>query len=452
MTKNVTVTDAQGNIIGTTYPKRASGLIKNGRAIFVDDCTIRLSGKPEPSDTYNTSEVNQMNYIFFNPRNWSFDQAQNNNQNSFGYGRNGGFSHSIPAERSFINDFDGGLVESLLFGDWNTSYVRAVSKELSLLPDTDYCFVFWLNGGENDSGSEICQLQIAFGGSWEECYTYKLNRNYIKPVLHKDGWELYSIPFRTPIAYSSAVATTNNNDTTPTIATNLAFVVGVAPMAVKPAKELAFYADWEDSPDEFASERPQRHNLVFADGWPSINQYGGDRYSTEAIRAKKAPRMRNVPPIPNIPSMPSNTADRSNSNVSGTLSDTLREHVTNLEEQAEAVSDFIENLQERCDELRNKCEDIGEQIGVTSNAFGKTVDYSVRISALEKELHALNQNVDSLFARYGVTDFNTLGMSDDAGESFWDFLETELDALESHADSIEGKLDAIEDALEAFEE
>lgn len=452
MTKNVTVTDAQGNIIGTTYPKRASGLIKNGRAIFVDDCTIRLSGKPEPSDTYNTSEVNQMNYILFNPRNWSFDQMQNNNQNSFGYGRNGGFSHSIPAERSFINDFDGGLVESLLFGDWNTSYVRAVSKELSLLPDTDYCFVFWLNGGENDSGSEICQLQIAFGGSWEECYTYKLNRNYIKPVLHKDGWELYSIPFRTPIAYSSAVAATNNNDTTPTIATNLAFVVGVAPMAVKPAKELAFYADWEDSPDEFASERPQRHNLVFADGWPSINQYGGDRYSTEAIRAKKAPRMRNVPPIPNIPSMPSNTADWSNSNVSGTLSDTLREHVTNLEEQAEAVSDFIENLQERCDELRNKCEDIGEQIDVTSNTFGKTVDYSVRISALEKELHALNQNVDSLFARYGVTDFNTLGMSDDAGESFWDFLETELDALESHADSIEGKLDAIEDALEAFEE
>ena len=193
MTKNVTVTDAQGNIIGTTYPKRASGLIKNGRAIFVDDCTIRLSGKPEPSDTYNTSEVNQMNYIFFNPRNWSFDQMQNNNQNSFGYGRNNGFSQSFPAERSFINDFDGSLVESLMFGDWNTSYARAVSKELSLLPDTEYCFVFWLNGGENDKNSEVCRLQIAFGGNWDDCYTYKLNRNYIKPVLHKDGWELYSI-------------------------------------------------------------------------------------------------------------------------------------------------------------------------------------------------------------------------------------------------------------------
>ena len=188
MTKNVTVTDAQGNIIGTTYPKRASGLVKNGRAIFVDDCTIRLSGKPEPSDTYNTSEVNQMNYILFNPRNWSFDQMQNNNQGNFGYGRNNGFSQSFPAERSFINDFDSGLVESLMFGDWNTSYARAVSKELSLLPDTEYCFVFWLNGGENDKNTEICRLQIAFGGNWEDCYTYKLNRNYIKPVLHKDGY------------------------------------------------------------------------------------------------------------------------------------------------------------------------------------------------------------------------------------------------------------------------
>ncbi len=462
MTKNVTVTDANGNIIGTTYPKRASGLIKNGRAIFVDDCTIRLSGKPEPSDTYNTSEVNQMNYILFNPRNWSFDQMQNNNQNNFGYGRNNGFSQSFPAERSFINDFDGSLVESLLFGDWNTSYARAVSKELSLLPDTEYCFIFWLNGGENDSGSEICRLQIAFGGNWDDCYTYKLNRNYIKPVLHRDGWELYSIPFRTPVAYTSVPPQSGNNDTAPTINTCLAFIVGVAPMAVKPAKELEAYANWEDAPDEFASERPQRHNLVFADGWPSISQYGGDKYSTEALRAKKARRMAETASQNTSNShngrIDLNTVDWSKpaevQKALDTLSESIREQATSLEEHLDEVSDFIEDLQARCEELRNKAEEVGEQIGVTSKSFGKTVDLSVRVTALENELNALNVQADTLFVRFGAGDLDILkqGISDNAAESFLDFLESELDTLESQADDIEEKLDAIEEMLESIED
>ncbi len=496
MTKNVTVTDAQGNIIGTTYPKRASGLIKNGRAIFVDDCTIRLSGKPEPSDTYNTSEVNQMNYILFNPRNWSFDQMQNNNQHSFGYGRNNGFSQSFPAERSFINDFDGSLIESLMFGDWNTSYARAVSKELSLLPDTEYCFVFWLNGGENDSGSEICRLQIAFGGNWDDCYTYKLNRNYIKPVLHKDGWELYSIPFRTPVAYTpagfgtvssgfgtavsgstvstvatgtDAVAQSGNSNTAPTVVTHLAFVVGVAPMALKPAKELEFYADWKDAPDEFASERPQRHNLVFADGWPSISQYGGDKYSTEALRAKKARRMENIPPTPGVPPMPNippipnsridlNTVDWSKpaevQKALETLSDNIREQAADLEERSDEVFDFIDDLQARCDELRDRAEDMGEQIGIESKSFGKTVDLSVRVSVLKDALSTLKDNSEPLFVQSSGADLEVLTqrMSDDAGEAYIDSLEAGLDALESQAEDIEGKLDDIEEMLDSIED
>ena len=430
-----------------------------------------------------------MNYILFNPRNWSFDQMQSNNQGNFGYGRNNSFSQSFPAERSFINDFDGSLVESLLFGDWNTSYARAVSKELSLLPDTEYCFVFWLNGGENDKNTEICRLQIAFGGNWEDCYTYKLNRNYIKPVLHKDGWELYSIPFRTPVAYTPAgfgtvssgfgtavsgstvstgatgtdtVAQSGNSNTAPTVVTHLAFVVGVAPMALKPAKEPEFYADWEDEPDEFASERPQRHNLVFADGWPSISQYGGDKYSTEALRAKKARRMAEASPQSTGNAhngrIDLNTVDWSKpaevQKALDTLSEGIREQATSLEEHLDEVSDFIEDLQARCEGLRNKAEEVGEQIGVASKSFGKTVDLSVRVSALENELNALNVQADTLFVRFGAGDLDILkqGMSDDAAESFLGFLESELDTLENQADDIEGKLDDIEEMLESIED
>ena len=44
--KNVTVIDEQGNIIGATYPKRAKGLIKKGRARTIDENTICLACPP----------------------------------------------------------------------------------------------------------------------------------------------------------------------------------------------------------------------------------------------------------------------------------------------------------------------------------------------------------------------------------------------------------------------
>ena len=46
MTKNVTVVDEQGNEYGATYPKRAKGLVKNGRARFVDENKICLACPP----------------------------------------------------------------------------------------------------------------------------------------------------------------------------------------------------------------------------------------------------------------------------------------------------------------------------------------------------------------------------------------------------------------------
>ncbi|MCM1569193.1 MAG: hypothetical protein NC081_07075 [Roseburia sp.] len=275
ITKNITVTDEKGTIIGATYPKRARGLVKNGRALYVDDCTIRLSAKAVPSD--DKSEVNQMKYIMFNPRNWSICEANQRpffSQNSFFNG-----SPQTPAERSFMTDFDGGLVECFMLGGWTISYVEIVSKHYALIPDEEYCFVFWLNGGENDRNDEVCQLRIVFSGDVSYGNTYKLNRSYIKPLLHYQGWELYAITFQTPKAEA---------DTDASIDTMFSFIAGNAPMTVKTAKEPKAYEAWEDTPDEFARQRPQRHNIVFEDGWPSINMYGGDKYSTEILRKRQS--------------------------------------------------------------------------------------------------------------------------------------------------------------------
>ena len=61
----------------------------------------------------------------------------------------------------------------------------------------------------------------------------------------------------------------------------LRFAAQNAPMALKAAEEPSAYADLEDRPDEFADRRPQRHNIVFADGWPDNTWY-----STKALKRK----------------------------------------------------------------------------------------------------------------------------------------------------------------------
>ena len=46
ITKNIRVVDAAGNEYEATYPKRAKGLVKNGRARFIDENTLCLACPP----------------------------------------------------------------------------------------------------------------------------------------------------------------------------------------------------------------------------------------------------------------------------------------------------------------------------------------------------------------------------------------------------------------------
>lgn len=137
---------------------------------------------------------------------------------------------------------------------------------MMLEKNTDYSFCFWLNGGENDRGDEVCQLRVVFDGNHDDCLIYKLNRGYIKPLKKYKGWELYDITFNTA-----------DSDLT-----QLKFVAQTAYMAVQPAKAPEEYADLEDVVDEFENQRPQRHNIVFEDGWPANGWY-----STKELRKQR---------------------------------------------------------------------------------------------------------------------------------------------------------------------
>lgn len=61
MTKNIIVVDEQGNEYGATYPKRAKGLVKNGRARFIDENKICLACPPSEflEDNMNQNIINE---------------------------------------------------------------------------------------------------------------------------------------------------------------------------------------------------------------------------------------------------------------------------------------------------------------------------------------------------------------------------------------------------------
>ena len=47
ITKNINVIDEQGNVYEATYPKRAKGLVKQGRARFINESTLCIACPPD---------------------------------------------------------------------------------------------------------------------------------------------------------------------------------------------------------------------------------------------------------------------------------------------------------------------------------------------------------------------------------------------------------------------
>ena len=258
--KTVRILDGEGNQIGLTYPKRAAGLVKKGRAYYVNDFIIRLSMSDAMlPDSKQKSEVmkmdnriiiestnneteNQVLKLYFEPRKWSFNKACEDNVGN----------------RSFMTGPDGVLAEGYMLGDWSYHWTEIVSETILLPKNTDCSFTFWLNGGENDRNDEVCRFEVVFNNDYEQRFTYNLNRNYVRPVKKLNGWELYEIPFRT-----------QDNEYT-----QLRFVAQKAYMTVLSAKDASAYEGLTGSEDPFEAERPQRHNIVFDDGYPSNKWYG----------------------------------------------------------------------------------------------------------------------------------------------------------------------------------
>ena len=423
MTKNITVTDVNGDIIGTTYPKRAKGLVKNGRACYVGASSIQMSASHALSGIENISEENSMNYITFKGEEWLRRDV----------------------DISFMsNPIDGSITQALMLGNWDNCdgcFKDAHSKIMILSPATEYRFVFWLNGGENEKGNEICQFKVAFSSDWENCNVYKLNRGYIRPLLHQKGWELYELPFRTPEAAGDVSVT-------------FAFAAGRAPMAVIPALEPSSYKDLKDEPDQYADYRPQRHNIVFKDGWPSINQYGGDKYSTQAIRNKLESKKMFSFGNNNF-----NFSFSKNSHDDEDDEDAVAEAlIEELEEQCDEVENRLDNLDDMISDIEDTISDAGDEIDdimddedtvasvnkdELSNCMGELIKIQAALPTCEAELKSYTRVLKQISKRIGRDD--TESLSAEVEE-----LSSKISSFEERANRLQAQAEIVADQVSSL--
>lgn len=254
MTKNIIVTDEKGQQIGLTYPKRARGLVKNGRAEYTSDCSVKMLDTHVP--TSENSEVRNMsNVINFNARDFHFNTLCESNAGA----------------KMFITDESGRNVECFTIGDWKWSWTEIMSTK-KLGANTEGVFRFELHGGYNSTNDATSRFSVI--AHKEEAPTeaekadgcvYKIDKSSYKPLLSKkkpDGGLLrvYEIPFSTgDCEYVTFVFTAMHAEQT-----------------MFPARDNESYADMEDMAYEQLYLKQADHgyrSCCSADG-SSINMSG----------------------------------------------------------------------------------------------------------------------------------------------------------------------------------
>ena len=232
---NLTITDNINNTnpLNIVAVSTETGEVIENTENRADEAVIETKSEVLKESGYDTSKKTKL--LFFEPRKWKPSKNIENNV----------------IMRSFIsNPFGEGLTEAYTIGDWNWNWSEIETADMPLEKNTDYEFVFWLNGGENEPGNETCRLEIIFDKDNENRYTYNLNRSFIRYERHYKGWYLYRIPFNTEDSCY----------------TKLKFISMRAYTTVIKAEAPESYANLlKDTPPVGV---PQRHNMIFNDGFP----------------------------------------------------------------------------------------------------------------------------------------------------------------------------------------
>ena len=202
-----------------------------------------------------------MRDLFFLPERWEPDPMITTNHASLMKNKN----------------YTGKTADAWQLGDWAagwTALTASVPTEQGWLePGGEYRFCFCLNGGENSRADEVCTLEI-FGSDWEDRICFPLNRYQTKPMLEKDHWLIYAIPFTAP-------------DKADVL--HFRFVAAGAVCTVTAIPDMDMAACERLTPDEPDTSHLQRHNICYPDGWPKEQDPDG-----LLIRRKKHSAARKI--------------------------------------------------------------------------------------------------------------------------------------------------------------
>ncbi len=199
MEKNIIVTDPEGNVIGSTYPKRAKGLLRSGRAVAEGaDCIRLLSADPPVAEVHFLMEDYDMSQtIGFKAREFHFDPSCDVNTGS----------------RQIIT-LNGENIECFEIGDAEDVFgcETKIRMQKDLEAHTDYLFAFTACSSYTGRESAASQAIIYYGDHEEDAFTYPLDRvgkSLFQPTLCKRfGDELlrvFEIPFTTEQAGSYTI-------------------------------------------------------------------------------------------------------------------------------------------------------------------------------------------------------------------------------------------------------
>lgn len=394
--------------------------------------------QPITIDAANKQTENEIVKLYFDPRKWSFNKTCKDNVGS----------------RSFITGPDGVLAEGYMIGDWGNRWTEIVSETLLLPKNTDCSFTFWLNGGENDRNDEVCRFDVIFNNDHEQRLSYNLNRNYIRPAKKLNGWELYEIPFRT-----------GNNEYT-----ELRFVAQNAYTTILAAKDVSFYKDMKDHPDPFESERPQRHNIIFSDGFPANNWY-----STKSLREKRQREQTDkkrqngfgfrqgmgfsatdlgIPPIPPIPGFdPSiNMPENQTTNVDTSQISASIKNLFDKVRQGNYVS--IDHLEGEMECSGEQAREIIESAIQKLNDALQQVTHEIQTNA-EKRLNVIYAGLQSLSSTCDLLDdldmeslADNIKMNKEEAEELEDILSDASDSISGIADELRSDIEELTDQIE----
>ena len=196
MAKNIVVTDAKGNAIGSTYPKRARGLVKHGRAVYVDDCTIRLLHTTAPSVV--TKNDNKEHFFMENIIEFKSKDFRFGSQNKYG-GRT-----FVTLDGKNTEVFDLGAVDAGKGknGQNRNHYGTWIFSKKALEPHTDY--VFRVEVTCDGTMNEDSDLRIAIFDvlDHEDKTIYQLGQSRFAPAISKkasDGGliRVFELPYST---------------------------------------------------------------------------------------------------------------------------------------------------------------------------------------------------------------------------------------------------------------